>query len=350
MANADGTRQGLQFHPEVVHTPNGNAILENFLKLTKAKREWDATGQVERLVKMVRDTVGPSDHVLMAVSGGVDSTVAALLVKKAIGNRLHAVFIDHGLMRLNEGAEVKAAYDAMGLHDNLLYADEADRFFTALKGLEDPEEKRTAVGHAFIHAFEARAKQINAELQKQRKTNPKTGKLAWLAQGTIYPDRIESANASKTANKIKTHHNLALPKDMTLKVIEPLADFYKDEVRAVGKQLGVPKTILERHPFPGPGLAVRVLGEVTREKADIARCADAIFIETLRKHGQYDKVWQAFAALLNVRSVGVQGDSRTYGHMIALRAVTAIDGMTADWAKLPAEVLEETSMRITNEV
>ncbi|HLD78418.1 MAG TPA: glutamine-hydrolyzing GMP synthase [archaeon] len=335
-------RFGLQFHPEVVHTKNGSRMLRNFIRIAGVRKGWDPAGCAERAVAATRARVGPREHVLMAVSGGVDSTVAALLVRKAVGKRFHGVFIDHGLLREGEAAQARRIFARLGLPVQCL--DESGPFLAALQGVRDPERKRRAIGHQFIRAFEAHAHTLDARLRRRGE------RLAWLAQGTIYPDRIESAQAGTAAEKIKTHHNLALPERMRLKVLEPLADLYKDEVRAVGRGLGIPHELLERQPFPGPGLAVRCMGAVTVERLAVLRKADAIFQSVLAAHGYDRRTWQAFAALLDARAVGVQGDARSYGQVVALRAVTAVDGMTADWAKLPADLLEEASSRITNEV
>ena len=327
---------GVQFHPEVVHTPCGRRVLENFLfKACGCGREWRAGGQVERLVGEIRARVG-GEKVLIGISGGVDSLVAATLIRKAVGGSLHCVLVDHGLMRKGEVAEVEGYLREQGF--NLVVEDASQDFLSALRGVVDPEEKRRAIGFKFIEVFERAAARLAVE------------GIRFLAQGTIYPDRIESAQAGKHASKIKSHHNLTLPENMRFQVIEPLKELYKDEVRELGAGLGLPRELLWRHPFPGPGLAIRVLGEVTPEKLAILREADAIFIEELRKAGWYDKVWQAFAALLPVKTVGVMGDSRTYAFIISLRAVGSVDGMTADWSRLPPELLERVSSRIVNEV
>ncbi len=342
MQDRAGRRFGLQFHPEVVHTERGTAVLRNFIKVAGVRRQWDAAASADRTVAAIRAQVGPQEHVLMAVSGGVDSTVAGLLVQRVVGRRFHGVFIDHGLLREGEAAQARRIFAQLGLPVRCI--DESARFLRALRGVRDPEQKRRAIGHAFIAAFEAEGRRLEQRLRRRGE------RLSWLAQGTIYPDRVESARAGTAAEKIKTHHNLALPERMRLRVLEPLADFYKDEVRAIGRRLGVPKQLLERHPFPGPGLAVRCIGAVTPERLALLRRADAIFTDVLRAQGYDRKVWQAFAALLDTRAVGVKGDARSYGEVVALRAGTAVDGMTADWAKLPTPLLEEASTRITNEV
>ncbi|MDO8480782.1 MAG: glutamine-hydrolyzing GMP synthase [Nanoarchaeota archaeon] len=339
-AVADEKRKlyGVQFHPEVAHTLPGMKILENFaFGICKAEKDFNISDMRKTLVKEIRDEVKEKE-VLMAISGGVDSTVAATLIQEAIGDKLHCVFIDHGFIREGEKAEVDAAYRK--LFKNYYSVDASELFLKQLEGVSDPEQKRKIIGHLFIEVFEKKAK----ELEKEHPD------IAFLGQGTIYPDRVESAQTSKTASKIKSHHNVTLPEKMKLKVIEPLKDFYKDDVRALGKQIGVPAAILSRHPFPGPGLAIRVLGEITREKLGFLKKADAIFIEELKRSGEYDKVWQALAALFPVKTVGVMGDARTYQYVVSLRAVTSIDAMTADWAKLPYELLERVSTRIVNEV
>ncbi|MFA6048861.1 MAG: glutamine-hydrolyzing GMP synthase [Candidatus Micrarchaeia archaeon] len=331
---------GVQFHPEVVHTEHGKEMLENFVfKICKCKKNWQPEMLEKQLETQVAALVGDK-QVLMAVSGGVDSTVAATIIHRAIGNRLHCVFIDHGLLRKNEAAEVCEFFEKKLKFKNFHFVDASNAFLSKLDGVGDPEEKRRIIGHTFIEVFE----------QKARELKEKHGEIAFLGQGTIYPDRIESAQPSAQAAKIKSHHNLTLPEKMSLRLIEPLRELYKDEVRQLGTKMGLPKELLWRHPFPGPGLAIRVVGEFSREKLEICREADAIFIEELRKNKLYDKTWQAFAAVLPVKTVGVMGDSRTYAFAIALRAVTSIDGMTADWAKLPLGFAEKVSNRIVNEV
>ncbi len=335
-ANEKSKVYGVQFHPEVQHTVNGIRILDNFLSICNAKKDYSIKGLDQKLVSEVRLMV-EGDGVIMAVSGGVDSLVAASLIAKATSN-LHLVFVDNGLLRKDEVSEVKEIFRNF---NDFNVVDASELFLNRLEGVADPEKKRKIIGTSFIEVFEAKVD----ELKK------KGVKIAFLGQGTIYPDRIESAQPSKSASVIKTHHNVGgLPEKMKLRLVEPLRDLYKDEVRELGLSIGISKELLFRHPFPGPGLAVRVLGEVTKEKLAILREADAIFIGELKKSGYYEKTWQAFAALLPVKSVGVMGDERTYGHIVAIRAVTSSDAMTADWAKLPTELLERVSNEIVRKV
>ena len=324
---------GVQFHPEVSHTQYGKEILANFLfKVAKAEKNWKMENFLEEKVKEVREQVG-NKKVICALSGGVDSTVAFVLTYRAVGNNLLGVFVDHGLLRKGEAQEVERSFKQMGLPFKRENASKL--FLERLKGVEDPEEKRRIVGHTFVEVFEKEAKEFGAQV---------------LLQGTLYPDVVESAGI-EGAQVIKTHHNVGgLPERMALELLEPLRELFKDEVRELGKLLGVPKEILERHPFPGPGLAIRILGEVKEEDLEILREADAIFIEELKKAGLYNKVWQAFAVLLPVKSVGVMGDVRTYERVVGLRAVDSTDGMTADWSKLPYDFLDRVMRRIINEV
>lgn len=330
---------GVQFHPEVTHTKKGIEILKNFIfKICKAEKSWDMKSMKDEFIKEIKDLV-KEDFVIMGVSGGVDSTVAAILLHEAIGDKIFCVFIDHGLVRKDEAEEVKKAFKQFNFR-HFYQVDASKIFLRRLKGVTDPEKKRKIIANTFIETFDEKV----IELEKK---NPK---IKFLGQGTIYPDRIESAQPNKEAEKIKSHHNVVLPKGMKLKLVEPLKELYKDEVRKLGRELNIPSALIDRHPFPGPGLAIRILGEVTRERLDILREVDHIYISELKVSGYYDKTWQAFAALLPVKSVGVMGDGRTYEYIISLRAVTSTDAMTADWAKLPSELLEKISNRIINEV
>ena len=325
---------GVQFHPEVTHTQHGTDIIANFVfEVAKAEKNWFMEDFIGEQIRKIRETVGDK-KVIAALSGGVDSTVAAVLTYKAIGDQLIPIFIDHGLLREGEREEVEKALKGLGLP--LRVIDASDIFLERLKGVEDPEEKRKIIGHTFIEVFEREAK--------------KYPDVEFLLQGTLYPDVIESAGV-KGAAKIKSHHNVGgLPERMNLKLLEPLRDLFKDEVRKLGKLLGIPDEILQRHPFPGPGLAIRILGPVTREDLNLLRKADKIFIEELKRWGLYNKVWQAFAVLLPVKTVGVMGDVRTYERVVALRAVDSSDGMTADWSRLPYDFLDHVMRRIINEV
>jgi GMP synthase (glutamine-hydrolysing) len=310
-------------------------ILSNFLfRIAGIEKRWDMGDFVDRAIEAIRQQVG-SGSVVCGVSGGVDSTVASTLCHRAIGERLHAIFVDTGLLREGEGGWVRDRLTDLGL--NLRSIDASKRFLDVLAGVTDPEEKRRRIGHMFIEVFDEAAHDV--------------GHVEFLMQGTLYPDVIESRGGSGPAARIKSHHNVGgLPERMRLKLVEPLRELFKDEVREVGRRLLIPDELLRRHPFPGPGLAVRILGEVTEESLSLVRAADAIFIDELNRSGTYDQVWQAFTVLLPVHSVGVMGDERTYGRTIVLRTVTSVDGMTADWGRLPADVIERASNRIVNTV
>ncbi|NVD06007.1 glutamine-hydrolyzing GMP synthase [Vibrio sp. JPW-9-11-11] len=337
MANEEKKYYGVQFHPEVTHTKQGLQMLENFvLGVCGCERLWTSESIIEDAVARIKEQVG-DDEVILGLSGGVDSSVVAMLVHRAIGDKLTCVFVDNGLLRLNEGQQVMEMFgDKFGL--NIIKVDAEERFLVALEGKSDPEEKRKTIGHVFVDVFDEESKKLK---------NAK-----WLAQGTIYPDVIESA-ASKTgkAHVIKSHHNVGgLPEDMEMGLVEPLRELFKDEVRKIGLELGLPYNMLYRHPFPGPGLGVRVLGEIKKEYCDLLRRADAIFIEELHAADLYNKVSQAFTVFLPVRSVGVMGDGRKYDWVVSLRAVETIDFMTAHWAHLPYDFLGKVSNRIINEV
>lgn len=326
---------GIQFHPEVFHSTDGPKLLENFvLGICGCSGTWSPASFIDSTVAKLRAKIG-DDKVILGLSGGVDSTVAAVLLHKAIGPNLHCIFVNNGLLRANEFEDVLAQYQGMGL--NVRGVDASERFYADLKGVTDPEQKRKIIGRDFVEVFNAEAKKIE--------------NASWLAQGTIYPDVIESCSVKGPSATIKSHHNVGgLPKEMNLKIVEPLRLLFKDEVRRVGKALDINPELLGRHPFPGPGLGIRILGDVTAEKVRVLQAADKIFIDNLRESGWYDKVWQAGVMLLPVRSVGVMGDERTYESCCALRAVISTDGMTADWVHLPYELLAKTSNEIINKV
>jgi len=327
----------LQFHPEVRHTPKGMAVLERFVHLTGAPRDWTPEAIVEQAVAEVRARVG-DERVLLGISGGVDSSTLGLLLHRALGERMIGVFVDHGLLRMGEADEVERALRDLGV--NLRVVDASERFLSALEGVTDPEAKRKIIGREFIEVFAAEARALEAD----------GGDIRFLAQGTLYPDVIESAGGHGAAN-IKSHHNVGgLPDDLQFELIEPFRTLFKDEVREVAETLGLPKHLRDRHPFPGPGLAIRVIGAVTRERLAVLRRVDDVFVSALREFGLYDETWQALAVLTPIRSVGVMGDGRTYAHTVALRAVSSVDGMTADWSRLPHEFLATVSSRIVNAV
>lgn len=334
--NGERKIYGLQFHPEVTHTPYGRQMLEQFLfDVCGCTGRWTMQSFIEESTKEIKARVGDG-RAICALSGGVDSAVSALIVHKAIGDQLTCVFVDNGLLRKDEPQQVLDTFKR-NLHLNVTGVAAEERFLARLKSISDPEQKRKIIGEEFIRVFEAEAGKI--------------GDIEWLVQGTLYPDVIESTSVRGPSAVIKSHHNVGgLPEKMHLKLIEPLRELFKDEVRRLGKELGLSEEFIHRHPFPGPGLAVRILGEVTRERLDLLKAADAVVVEEIRKAGFYNELWQAFAVLLPTKTVGVMGDERTYENVIAIRAVTSLDGMTADWAKLPYDVLETISNRIVNEV
>ena len=336
VADASRAIYGVQFHPEVVHTPKGTKILKNFLfRICGCEPLWNMSSFVETTIGDLKEAVG-SDRVICGLSGGVDSSVTAVLLHKAIGQKLSCIFVDNGLLRRGEDQEVQEIFQEH-YHMDFHLIDAADHFLRHLEGVTDPEEKRKIIGREFIAIFEEKAKEL--------------GKVKYLAQGTLYPDVIESVSFKGPSATIKSHHNVGgLPEVMKLKLIEPLRELFKDEVRQVGVEMGLPREMVMRQPFPGPGLAVRILGEITRERLEILRSADAILIEEILRADLYEKVWQSFAVLLPVRTVGVMGDERTYENVIAIRSVDSLDAMTADWTRIPYEVLGRISNRIINNV
>ncbi len=336
MSNREGTIFGVQFHPEVVHTPRGREILSNFLfRVCGLEPSWTMQSFVETSVRKIREKVG-EEGVVLGLSGGVDSSVAAVLLHRAVGDRLTCIFVNNGVLRKGEAEEVIHTFrDSIGLH--LEYVDAGEMFLAALEDVEDPERKRKIIGELFVRIFEESARKIPG--------------VGFLGQGTLYPDVIESVSFKGPSAVIKSHHNVGgLPEKMRLKLIEPLRELFKDEVRELGRELGVPSRVLDRQPFPGPGLAVRIIGPVTAERLRILRDADEIVIEEIRKAGLYESIWQSFAVLLPIKTVGVMGDFRTYENVAAVRAVNSQDGMTADWVRLPYDVLQRISSRIINEV
>jgi GMP synthase (glutamine-hydrolysing) len=336
IANEGEKIYGVQFHPEVMHSDEGGKIIHNFLfEICGCTGNWTSRNFVEESIKVIKEKAGNS-KVICALSGGVDSTVAAVLVKKAIGDNLLCIHIDTGLMRKNESAEIEKVFDEK-LNLNVLYIDASEKFLKKLEGVSDPETKRKIIGNTFIEVFE--------DVSKKFKD------VEYLVQGTLYPDVIESVSVKGASVTIKTHHNVGgLPEKMNLKLIEPFRELFKDEVRNVGRELNIPESFIERHPFPGPGLAVRIIGEITKSKLDILREADDIFVNSLHQAGLYNKIWQAFCVLLPVQSVGVMGDFRTYENVLALRAVTSTDGMTADWFRFDNDFLADISNKIINKV
>ncbi len=336
MKDAKRRFYGVQFHPEVVHTPRGKEILWNFLfEICECKPAWTMGSFIDSQVKEIRERVGRRG-VICGLSGGVDSAVTAVLIHKAIGDQLTCIFVDNGLLRAGEARKVEEVFRKY-FHINLVAIDASDRFLNRLNGVEDPEKKRKIIGNEFIYLFEEEALKLKD--------------IGFLAQGTLYPDVIESVSFKGPSATIKSHHNVGgLLDKMSLKLVEPMRELFKDEVRALGRELGMPDEVIDRQPFPGPGLAIRVLGQVTKKRLEILRNADVIILDEIKKVGLYTKIWQSFAVLLPVKTVGVMGDERTYENVIALRAVESLDGMTADWVRLPYDLLAEISSRIINEV
>ncbi|MEM3186587.1 MAG: glutamine-hydrolyzing GMP synthase [Conexivisphaerales archaeon] len=335
MEDTDRQIFGLQFHPEVTHTQKGRQILSNFVfDICNCKASWSPDDFIQKQIAEIKKVAG-NDRLLCAVSGGIDSTTAAVLTARALGDRLQCLFVNHGLLRAGEAESVLSMLKKLGL--NVAYVDASDRFLASVRGVEDPEEKRRIIGKEFAEVFKEFSK--------------RNGPFQWLVQGTLYPDIIESGSPNIHAARIKSHHNVAaLPTDIPLKVLEPLKDLYKDQVRIIALKLGIPQEFVKRHPFPGPGLAVRIMGRITRDKLEICRKASYIFEQELKRSNLYYKIWQGFAIVGDDKAVGVSGDQRSYGHIVILKAVKSEDGMTAEWAKLPYSLLERVSRRITNEV
>ena len=339
-ANYQKNLFGVQFHPEVVHTPKGNTVFENFItKYAKARREWKLENWIQQTLEEIKQKI-EKNRVILGLSGGVDSTVVALLLHEAIGDNLHCIFVNNGLLRKNEEIEVQKTFQEKLNFNNFHYIDAEDLFLKKLEKVEDPEEKRRIIGYTFIEVFENKTSELERIYPN----------IKFLAQGTIYPDRVETSATSDASAKIKSHHNVTLPENMKLEIIEPLKDLYKDEVRKIGVNLGAPKDIISRHPFPGPGLAVRIVGPIDKEKLEILREADDILIEEIRNAGIYNELWQAFCVFLPLKTVGVMGDYRTYEHICAIRVVESLDVMTANFAKLDWELLEKVGTRIINEI
>jgi len=331
---------GVQFHPEVKHTLNGDKILSNFLfNIADCKKEWKLENWIEQTIEEIKELVG-ENRVILGLSGGVDSSVTGTLIHRAIGNQLHSIFVNHNLLRKNEEIEVQEIFKNKLKFKNFHYIDARDLFMDRLKGVEDPEQKRKIIAETFIDVFE----------QKTHELEKKYPKIKFLAQGTIYPDRVESKATSEHASKIKSHHNVVLPEKLNFELIEPIKDLYKDEVRKIGLKLGLPEELIGRHPFPGPGLAVRIIGSIDEEKLNMLKSADYIILEEIKRAGIYDELWQIFPVFLPIKSVGVMGDYRTYENICAIRAVQSIDAMTANFAKIDWDLLEKISTRIINEV
>ncbi|KAK2459913.1 hypothetical protein APHAL10511_008113 [Amanita phalloides] len=345
---------GIQFHPEVTHSPKGREVIGRFIiNICGCRKNWTMQEFIGKEIARIREICGPKGRVIGAVSGGVDSTVAAKLMHEAIGDRFHAIMVDNGVLRQNEAQQVHTMLNK-DLGVNLTVVDASDLFLSRLEGVEDPEKKRKIIGNTFINVFEAEATKIEGAAEEEERDKPNAeskGRVEWLLQGTLYPDVIESISFKGPSATIKTHHNVGgLLKDMRLKLIEPLRELFKDEVRVLGRLLSIPEHLVQRHPFPGPGLAIRILGPVTRDQVKLLQQADNIYIDEIRKAGLYNQIAQAFAVLLPVKAVGVMGDQRTYEQVVALRAVQTEDFMTADWYVFPPAVLRRISSRITNEV